>query len=116
MRINVERQDLKDWLQELKGASRGERNAKLWKRVLELSAVPARSRRSVNIYKINKYTKDGDNVVVPGKVLSEGRMDHKVNITAIEFSASALVRLRDSQCTVRGLGDMLKEKGIKLVI
>ncbi len=116
MRINVERQDLKDWIGQLKGASRQERYQGLWKRVLELSEVPARSRRSVNIYKINKYSKEGDMILVPGKVLSEGQMDHKVNITAMEFSASALSRLKDADCTVKKLDEMLKEKGIKLII
>jgi large subunit ribosomal protein L18e len=116
MRINVERQDFKDWIRELKGASAGERYRGLWKRVHELSAVPARSRRVVNIYKINKYSKEGDNVIVPGKVLSEGRMEHKVNITAMEFSSAALVRLRSSQCSVKKLDEMLKQKQIKVII
>ena len=103
-------------MQQLKGASKGERYKGLWKRVLELSAVPTRSRRAVNIYKINKYSKEGDNIIVPGKVLSEGRMEHKVTITAMEYSAAAQVRLRSSQCTIKKLDDMLQQKEIKVII
>ena len=58
--------------------------------MLKLSEVPARSRKTVNLYKINKYSEEGDNIIVPGKVLGEGQMDHKINITAMEYSARAL--------------------------
>ncbi len=116
MRINVERQDLKDWLQQLKGASREDHYAGLWKRVLELSEVPARSRKTVNLYKINKYSIDGDSIIVPGKVLGEGRMEHKISITAMEFSARALSNLRESQCKVRKLDEILREKRLKIII
>ena len=116
MRINVERKDLRDWLTQLKGASRGDHYPGLWKRVLELSEVPERSRKSVNLYKINKYSAEGDNIIVPGKVLGEGQMAHKINITAMEFSARALASLRSSQCRVRKLDEILKEKRLKVII
>ena len=116
MRINVERQDLKDWLQKLHGASREEHYQGLWKRVLELSEVPARSRKTVNLYKINRYSAEGDSIIVPGKVLGEGQMEHKISITAMEFSARALSNLKSSQCRVRKLDEILKEKGLRIMI
>jgi large subunit ribosomal protein L18e len=116
MRTNVERQDLRDWLAQLQGASREDHYRGLWKRVLKLSDVPARSRRKVNLYKINRYSKEGDNVIVPGKVLGEGQMDHRISITAMEFSARARTNLKGSQCTVRKLDQMMKEKGIRVII
>lgn len=114
--IHVEREDIKAWLSQLQGASRGEHYRGLWRHVLELSAVPARSRKSVNLYKINKHSKEGDNIIVPGKVLSEGVMDHKVNITAMEFSASALAKLTSTKCSVKKLDEMLKLKEIKVIV
>jgi large subunit ribosomal protein L18e len=116
MKINVERQDIKDWLHAIDAASRGERYRALWKRLYRLSAVPARSRHSVNIYKINKYTREGDNVVVPGKVLSDGKIDHKINISAIEFSAKALAALKGSGCTTPSISEMAKAERIKIII
>jgi len=116
MRINVERQDLRDWLSQLKGASREDHYAGLWKRVLKLSEVPSRSRRTVNLYKINKYSKEGDNIIVPGKVLGEGQMDHSISITAMEYSERAKLNLKSNKCTVRKLEDILKEKRLKVII
>lgn len=90
MKINVEKAKVKEWLDGLSTASREKYYPELWKRVHRLTAVPARRRASVNLYKIDKYTKEGDLVVVPGKVLSIGEMKHKVTIAAIDFSAPAL--------------------------
>jgi large subunit ribosomal protein L18e len=116
MRINVEREDIKDWLKQLKSVPREDKYKGLWNRVLELSEVPARSRKSVNIFKINKHSEAGDMIIVPGKVLSEGKMEHKITITAMEYSAGALSRLKEAQCTVKKLDEMLKEKRIKLIV
>ncbi len=116
MRINVERKDLKDWLAQLKGVSREDHYKGLWKRVFKLSAVPARSRRTVNLYKINKYSVEGDSIIVPGKVLGEGQMDHKISITAMEYSERAKLNLKSNNCTVRRLEDILKEKRLKVII
>jgi large subunit ribosomal protein L18e len=116
MQIDVERQDLKDWLSQLSSASREDHYKGLWKRVLKLSEVPARSRKTVNLYKINRYSKEGDSIIVPGKVLGEGQMAHKISITAMEYSARALSSLRGSQCRVRKLDEILKEKRLKIII
>jgi ribosomal protein L18E len=53
---------------------------------------------------------------VPGKVLSEGSLDHKVNIAAIEFSRPALERIRDSNSSVVELKKMLKAGRVKIII
>ncbi|WP_456472418.1 50S ribosomal protein L18e [Methanocaldococcus sp.] len=64
-------------------------NAKIWKDLARRLAKPRRRRAEVNISKINRYTKDGDMVVVPGKVLGAGRLDHKVVVAAFSFSETA---------------------------
>lgn len=72
----------------LRKASRKYGN-RIWRRVAELLSVPRRRRIAVNVSKINRYTKDGDIVVVPGKVLGCGSLDHRVIIGAWSFSKSA---------------------------
>ena len=116
MKINVEREDIKQWLKQLHGVSREDHYAGLWKRVLKLSEVPTRRRRGVNLYQIDKYSKEGDNIIVPGKVLGDGRMTHKISITAMEYSAKALSNLKSSDCKVRKLDEMLKEKAPRIII
>ncbi len=115
MKINVERTDIKSWLDTLKSASRDNHYAALYKRLHKMVAVPKRRRVSVNVYKINKYSKDGDNVIVPGKVLSIGKLDHKVNIAAIEFSQGAMMRIKESNSKVMKLEDIIKLNKINVI-
>ncbi len=63
--------------------------ARIWKYVAELLNKPTRQRIEVNIGKINRLTKEGETVVVPGKVLGGGILDHKVTVAAWRFSESA---------------------------
>ena len=72
----------------LKKKSR-ENRARIWRRVAELLSAPTRQRIVVNVSRINRYTKEGDVVVVPGKVLGAGSIDHKVIVGAWSFSKSA---------------------------
>ena len=67
----------------------GEVGAKIWRDVAERLSRPRSRRAEVNVSKINRYTRPGDVVVVPGKVLGAGRIDHPVCVAAFAFSASA---------------------------
>jgi large subunit ribosomal protein L18e len=61
----------------------------LWIDISKRLSRPTRQRSAVNISKINRYTKDGETVVVPGKVLGAGILDHSVTVSAFAFSQSA---------------------------
>ncbi|MCL4389002.1 MAG: 50S ribosomal protein L18e [Candidatus Marsarchaeota archaeon] len=115
MKINAEKPEVKEWLSFASSASGGGK-AKIWGRVAELVAVPARSRTAVNIYKINKHTKEGSNVIVPGKVLSAGKMDHKIRIAALEYSKGAAKRLSESGCSMLDLKSMSSQKNISIIV
>ena len=115
-KLNVEKSSVKEWLGTLSEGAMAEQNGKLSKRLYRLVAVPRRRRRSVNLSKIALNTKEGDNVVVPGKVLSSGKISHSVNIAAVEFSADAVKGLRAANCKVVGIREMLGKKGIRIVI
>jgi len=62
---------------------------KLWKRLASDLKKPSRQRRTVNIYKINKWAREGETIVVPGKVLNTGELDKKVDVAAFSFSEAA---------------------------
>ncbi len=83
---------LRKTIRELRKAAKANR-VNIWRYVAELLEKPARRRIVVNVYKINKYTVDGDVVVVPGKVLGIGKLDHKVTIAAISFSKNAVEKI-----------------------
>ncbi len=62
---------------------------KLWKRIAQDLERPTRIRREANLYKINKYTRQGEVALIPGKVLSMGNLDKKITIAAYRFSKEA---------------------------
>jgi len=76
------------------------RDSKFWKRVAKDLSKPSRKRRIVNLYKINKFAKDGETIVVPGKVLSIGELDKKVTVAAYQFSGSAKEKIAKNGSTM----------------
>ena len=80
--------ELKKLIEDLKVLG-GKSNINLWKRIAKDLERPTRIRRKVNIYKIDKYTRDGETALVPGKVLSMGELTKKIIVAAYQFSESA---------------------------
>ncbi|MCL6500855.1 MAG: 50S ribosomal protein L18e [Candidatus Pacearchaeota archaeon] len=66
----------------------------LWHQVARQLARPRKKTVNVNIEKINRLTEDEEVVVVPGKVLSKGELDHKLTIAAFKFSKAAIEKLK----------------------
>lgn len=89
----------------------------IWANIAERLERPRRNKTGVNVWKINAYTKEGDTVVVPGKVLSDGELDHKVNVAALNFSKSAEAKIKKSGSTMT-IGELAKKnaKGTKVII
>ncbi len=72
----------------LKKQSR-EKEAPLWRDIAKRLLRPTRQYTEVNLSRLNRYTKDQDLVLVPGKVLGAGEIDHKLTVAALGFSAGA---------------------------
>ena len=69
---------------------------KAWIGVAGILSGPRRKNVNANLNDLNKDTKSGDTLVVPGKVLSLGQMDKKMNIVAIGFSSLAREKILKS--------------------
>jgi len=67
----------------------------VWKDIARRLEGSARNRASVSLRKINLHTKAGETVIVPGKVLSDGDLKHKVTIAALNFSEGALKKIKE---------------------
>ena len=109
---------LQSLIQELK--KRGsEQSANLWKRVAMDLEKPTRQRRAVNLSRIDRYTKENEIIVVPGKVLGSGDLNHKLTIAAYQFSEGALEKLEKAGANVVSLLELSKEspdgKRIKII-
>ena len=74
---------------------------------------------AVNLDKIEKESKEGDTIVVPGKVLSMGKLSKKIRVAAINFSEAAKEKLKNAKCELVSLEEEIKKnpeaKGVKTV-
>jgi large subunit ribosomal protein L18e len=61
----------------------------LWKRIALDLELPTRKKRIVNLNRLNHCTKENEHVIIPGKVLGTGELNHKLTIAAFTFSESA---------------------------
>ncbi len=94
-------------------------NSGFWKKVVLELQKPRRNKRVVNIYKIQKLAKQGDVIVVPGKVLGTGDLSLKITIAAESFSKSALEKI-NSVGKATSLLDLARENpkgtGLKIIV
>ena len=90
----------------------------IWKRVAIDLEKPTRSRRVVNLSRINRYTHENEIIIVPGKVLGSGSLDHKVTISAYQFSEGAVEKIEKAGAKTISLYDLLNDsiKGKKVRI
>ena len=109
--------NLKRLIKKLKKIS-SEKNIGLWKRVAFDLEKPTRQKRIVNLSRINRYTKENETIVVPGKVLGSGLLNHKLTIAAYGFSNSALEKINKSNSKAIKIEELMKEpiKGKKIKI
>ena len=60
-----------------------------WIKIAGIISKPKRKFVDVNLSKISRYTSDGDTVIVPGKVLGDGELTHKITLAAVSASQEA---------------------------
>ncbi|MEK6863597.1 MAG: 50S ribosomal protein L18e [Nanoarchaeota archaeon] len=82
--------------------------SKFWARIKHDLQKPTRQRRVVNVYKIEKYARDGETIVVPGKVLSLGNLTKKVEVAALNFSDEAKKKIEDAKGKTLSIQEVLK--------
>jgi large subunit ribosomal protein L18e len=72
----------------------------LWIALAKKLSKPTRRQCEVNVAKLNRYTSEGDVVVVPGKVLGAGDLDHTVTVAAYKFSMAAREKINANGATM----------------
>ncbi len=66
---------------------------KIWKVIAQELEKSTRRTSNINIKKIMKYTREGETAIIPGKVLSLGKMEKKLTIAAYTFSDKAFEKI-----------------------
>ena len=78
-----------------------------------------RSQRvTVNLSKISRNTKRADTVIVPGKLLGSGSIDHAVTVASFGASEKAKVKLAAAKAKYVSISELLEKnpKGANIKI
>ncbi len=112
----IEKGSVRQWLEELSKQGGEGKNAGLRRRLYALASKPRRKRIVVNLAKIGKNAKEGENIIVPGKVLGGGSIGKGVNIAAVEYSEGAASKIEKAGGKVVRLDEMLTRQGVRIII
>jgi large subunit ribosomal protein L18e len=85
------------------------RESRLWKRVIKDLMKPSRQRRCVNVYKIEKNAREGETIIVPGKVLSLGTLSKKIDVAALTFSEEAERKIKEANGKVMTIKELFDQ-------
>jgi large subunit ribosomal protein L18e len=86
-----------------------ENQAKIWKDIAEYLAGPRRKRISVNLSHLNRHTEKNEIVVVPGKVLGAGEIDHPITVAAFAFSERGKAKIAMARGKIMSFADLVKK-------
>ena len=91
---------------------------KEWVKVANILSGPRKKRINLNLEEIDKEVKDGESIVIAGKVLSQGELNKKIKIIALNFSEKAKEKLLKSKCDIQYILNEIKKnpdaKGVRI--
>lgn len=91
---------------------------KIWRRISKKLSGSRKNRVSPNLYRINKKTKENDVVVIPGKVLGVGELEHQLTIACLDYSKSAKLKIEASGSKLLSIEELLEQNpkgsGVKI--
>ncbi len=95
-----------------------ENGAEIWRDVAEQLGSARKRRVAVNLSRINRHTQKSDVVVVPGKVLGAGALDHSVTVAAFGASGKAKEKLAAAKAKYLSIAELVEKnpKGAKVKI
>lgn len=105
-------------IEDLKKSSR-ENGAEIWRDIALRLEKSKSNWAEVNLSKLERYTTDGDVIVIAGKVLGAGNINKKVTVAAYDFSESAKKKIAQAGGKGISIMDLVKMKpngtGVKIM-
>lgn len=108
---------LKELISMLTEASRTN-EANVWREIAVRLEAPSKNYAEVNISKINRYAKNDETILVPGKVLGSGALTQPVVVAALNFSDAATAKIEQAKGKCLSIQDLVQEnpKGTRVRI
>jgi large subunit ribosomal protein L18e len=82
---------------------------KIWKDVARLLSVHSRRRIVTNLSTVNRSSKEGDIIVIPGKLLGSGSLQHKLTVSAWGVSGAAKEKLSKAGGNFMPISQLIKK-------
>lgn len=86
-----------------------EKQAPIWIDVADYLAKTRSQRVVVNLSSINRNTQKSDVVVIPGKILASGAIDHALTIAAFEASKQAIAKMKAAKANYLTINELLEK-------
>jgi large subunit ribosomal protein L18e len=90
-----------------------------WVEIAGLLSGPRANMMNLNLDKLNEESKEGDTIVVPGKILAQGELNKKIKVVALSFSEKAKEKISKARGEVSTILEEIKKnpdaKGIKFL-
>jgi len=90
-----------------------------WMKIAEILSCSRKNIFAVNLEKINEQVKEGEEILIPGKILSQGSLNKKIKIIALNFSETAKEKILNAKSELKYIKDEIKKnpeaKGIKIL-
>lgn len=83
-------------------------DAPIWRDVAQRLSSPRRERVAVNLSRLNRHTKAKETVVVPGKVLGAGNLEHSISVAAFSFSSQARSKIFNAKGKCLSIPELLE--------
>lgn len=80
-------------IQDLKKQA-SEKDAPIWKDIASRLEKTSKNWPVVNLDRISRYTAEKETALIPGKVLSDGKLTKKVTIAAWSFSEESMEKIK----------------------
>jgi len=86
-----------------------EKQAPIWLDVADHLAKTRSQRVIVNLSSINRNTQKSDVVVVPGKILASGTLNHAITVAAFEASKQAIAKMEAAKAKYLTINELLEK-------
>lgn len=77
-----------------------EEDSGVWADIADRLEKPRRTHAEVNLGRIERYAREDETVVVPGKVLGSGVLQKPVTVAAVDFSGTAKTKIEQVGATM----------------
>lgn len=93
--------------------------AAIWRALEKELAGSRANRREVNVGRLGNITKPGEILVVPGKILGNGAIGHKLTVCGLSISEGAAKKIIDAGGRVITFEELIKKhphgKGVRII-